>query len=1615
MKTALAKVLRAVVAPFVLTTWALTPVWADDTEIFFGGAGGVDASPNVLFIIDTSGSMGARPAGAPRNSDSKIDIVKDALSQMITQVNDVNIGLMRFSNAGGPVLYPVTYIDKVTGEIANEPVEVVTTATEDASENRATAVVVLDEAEISIGTGIVETGGSGSGSGSNIYRQSITSDLDDAVQQWDGDKARDQLAEAALCFGGEIRSKGRGDDCRKFNEDSSEEEDRFALMGFVFPDVEIPKNATVADARLLVTVDQAEERDFRTRVYAEAPNARDYQRGPEIAERRRLSPRVDWRMDSRRDGRWREPAKGEELESPNLAALVQAAVDHPNWGSTSGDLGFVLELDIDEVSEKALREIRYFGQNGRDGDEAELYIRWDGPAVETNANHLVGIKFNRVDIPRGVDLSSASLVLTPSSDAEFASSITVALENSDAPASFTAANGNVSARLAGASETTLNLSADDWERNEPIALDIRSLLQSRVNDPEWCGGDSLTLLVSSEAAARFFHATEGGGSVAPRLQAQYDPASVIPGGTCRQVAVSKQITAAEDDGETRGKSISSDDEIELRSKRAGVFRFRDFPMPTSAVVKEAYLTLEAEDDEDDRVEFTISIENVGNSNAFDSDGIDDRNFVGGVTWNVTEEWSEDRTYQSPDLKPLIDRVLARGWRRNNALSLLVSHESGSKRVVKTYEDNPLSAATLRVVFEDDGSYGAGSVRDELLKKVGNLSAAGNTPIQDTLYEAYQYYTGQNVVWGKFRGGHDQFGNRLTSGAGRFGPFSYTRTSIKESIRPETFGGNVLPRGCPSPDSSDSDCERDNGRGQPAGEYLAGNPVYQSPINDQCQANSHIVFLTDGEANDPHSAQLIKQVLGVGECGSSNSSSRECVVELAKHMQTVDMSDLPNMQKVTTHMVGFDFDSPWLEEIAAAGGGEYKTAGDLNSLVTEFRAILASVLKTNTSFVAPVSAINQFNRLSNLNDVYFAVFRPDSVPHWTGNLKRYRLGRLGGNDNALLDANGRNAVDPATGFFETTARSYWSATADGAEVELGGANANLPSFNELAATSRQLFTDISGNGLSASGNRIAVANSALSDTLLGVPRGERDSLIEWIRGKDVDDEDNDGVTNEFRHVIADPLHSRPVAVNYGAGATPDVTLFFGTNAGFLHAINGQTGEEQFSYLPRELLSLQADLRANDPSNDHFYGLDGSPAVWTNDGNSAGIRPGDPSDFARLYIGQRRGGRNYYALDVTDRSNPKLMWKIRGGTGDFAELGQTWGRPIPGKINVDGRDRDVLFLSGGHDSRKDGTTTKTTDSIGRAVYIVDALTGALIWSGGPTGGFTTTFPRMQYSMPAGLTVIDVDADGYDDAFYIGDTGGQVWRFDIDQGNAGANLVTGGVIADLALGGGRANNRRFYHSPDVALIRMGEELKLAISIGSGERPSPLSEGTNDKFFVIFQDTVYGAPASYETLYLGDDPATATVETSSFYDATDNLLQTGTTAEIEAEKSLLANSQGWFIDLERPGEKVLSTPLTFRNTVTFTTYEPRNEAGSCVAKAGTSRIYQVSLFDATAVNVWGDTGEDPDPQREYVLDTPSIVDEPVIICTEQGCELFAGPEQPPIDTLGGSNIVRASWRQEE
>ena len=316
------------------------------------------------------------------------------------------------------------------------------------------------------------------------------------------------------------------------------------------------------------------------------------------------------------------------------------------------------------------------------------------------------------------------------------------------------------------------------------------------------------------------------------------------------------------------------------------------------------------------------------------------------------------------------------------------------------------------------------------------------------------------------------------------------------------------------------------------------------------------------------------------------------------------------------------------------------------------------------------------------------------------------------------------------------------------------------------------------------------------------------LIEWTAGHDSKDEDADGDYGEYREHMGDPMHSQPLALTYGTTSGTKSIIYIGTNEGYLHAVDNLTGLEQFAFVPPDLLPNMRKFFDNESQARRIYGLDGSISTWIDDTNGNGVIDGN--ETALLYVGMRRGGSNYYVLDISDYENPTLAYVIRGGTntvdsdpqtadGDYLELSQTWSRVVKTKIRDGGTIKDVIMFSGGYDPNQDpGDTSDTADEtntefgadgsrsidgVGRAIFIADAATGELIWK---TSLADPDFSQMQYSIPSDLRVIDINSDGLADQIYFGDMGGQVWRMDIDNrqdtSDSLSTRLSAGVIAEL-----------------------------------------------------------------------------------------------------------------------------------------------------------------------------------------------------------------------------------------
>jgi type IV pilus assembly protein PilY1 len=859
---------------------------------------------------------------------------------------------------------------------------------------------------------------------------------------------------------------------------------------------------------------------------------------------------------------------------------------------------------------------------------------------------------------------------------------------------------------------------------------------------------------------------------------------------------------------------------------------------------------------------------------------------------------------------------------------------------------------------------AGTNRADLLNIIAGYNADGCTPLSETLYEALQYMQGGNVFFGN--------DSRVSPDPGDEFP------SVPESRQ------------------------------------AADTNMYESPMDISCQKN-FIVYLTDGLPTADESAD--DEIIALPDFSTTVAADCDgtgygrCLDDLAEYMYETDLQPtMPGNQNVPSYWIGFGPEvtgSALLQTAANRGGGQFYSADNTVGLAAVLTSIVNEILTTNTTFTAPSVSVNAFNRTQTLADLYVSVFRPEIAYRWPGNVKKYMV-----TDGEIVDADGNPAVDPNTGFFADGARSIWSGSADGAEVQEGGAAKRQP----IDPATRNVYTNIDSttSDLTATTNRLLVTNLLISDSVLGVGavgQPARADLIEWARGRDVQDEDLDLDVVEARQDMGDPLHAKPAVVIYGGTqSSPDITdavVYSPTNDGMLHAIDAETGDELWSFMPQDVLDNILPLYLSTATSSKHYALDADVRALKYDVDQNGIvEPGD-GDRVILYFGQRRGGGNYFAVEVTDRDQPEHLFTI--GATQLANLGQTWSTPAITRVDISGASQNsqklVLIFAGGYDDTQDGYTYKT-DSVGNGIYMVDALTGALLWRASRTGA-NLNLAALRHSIPSNVAVFDLNNDTYADRMYVGDMGGLVFRFDIYSGNAVSSLVTGGVIANLGAYSYTAPqplavSRRLYNTPDVALMkRRGKSTFFNIALGSGYRGHPLDDRTEDRFYAIRDYLPFTklTQAQYDAL--------TPITDADLVDITDDPTPT-----------LADDVPGWRLELRLPsgwvGEKVLAESRTFNNNIFFPTYLPNEAAAAnqCTPAAGRNRVYVISAHDGAPVieqdGVISDSDNDGDndltvEDRYSDLAQSGIAPETVMLFPGGG----AGED--PVVCLNGAEVLEA------
>lgn len=587
-------------------------------------------------------------------------------------------------------------------------------------------------------------------------------------------------------------------------------------------------------------------------------------------------------------------------------------------------------------------------------------------------------------------------------------------------------------------------------------------------------------------------------------------------------------------------------------------------------------------------------------------------------------------------------------------------------------------------------------------------------------------------------------------------------------------------------------------------------------------------------------------------------------------------------------------------LAVAGGTKIPLyASNEQELLAALTDAIKQIISSTLTFTSPAVTAE----ITKDNFLYQSTFSYATNKQWEGNLKRYKLN-----------------ADSSIGGLE------WDAA---------------DKLNNKSASSRNLWTV----GLSASNiNNFTTSNRSelknLFQSSLVSSDSQVDNLINFVRGIDTYDQNNNSNTSEARHKLADIYHSQisivgppdgSVAYNstyedayyrsvnsysnfQSINGSRQEIILAGANGGMLHAFNSTTGEELWGFIPPSMLNKLPKIISSTPNvTNAIYGVDGSPVVKD-------IYYGGSWKTIAL-TGLGRGGNSYFALNITNPNSPSHLFTIENDdigkvvnfwdssgvkntylqnfgsvsdtTKDYSKLGETWSTPKIIRMKISGNDKWVAVFGGGYNGG-------VNPNLGSVVYVMDLENGNVVKKIDITDKSNT----IANSVPSDLIV--VTANGTTKAQY---NGGMVYVPDLEGKITKINLTDTGTLyqtTQLFDSESSTTNGRYIYTGGETTI-YNNDLWLYFGTGDTQKIQDQVSGTENRLYGI-KDKNF--------------PNFTSISTPETIASCKN-----TTTQTSCPTS---TNLGWYINLPNY-QKLTAQPTIKGSAVYFPVYEPTTGTNIC------------------------------------------------------------------------------------
>lgn len=740
-----------------------------------------------------------------------------------------------------------------------------------------------------------------------------------------------------------------------------------------------------------------------------------------------------------------------------------------------------------------------------------------------------------------------------------------------------------------------------------------------------------------------------------------------------------------------------------------------------------------------------------------------------------------------------------------------------------------------------------------------------------------------------------------------------------------------------------------GTNNPAQENTGNLSAYSLPIDCATNEASCCKFWSLGETGSPGVGQLKSAASACYPSGVTSS----CFEEISGTSADATYCSTEDTFKAGSNDPGY-----------LSLNGYAFLASNAQQLTAALKSAFSEITEMSYSFTA---ASIQAVRTADENYIYQASFTPiDYCPFWHGHLKRYSI-------CSADDVANEVAGCTVAGAIKTPAD--WDGGAVLSNTQTAAARKIYTLIENTLVEFKTDTTAITQAHLGAddADNRTMIINYFRDGEKLS------DDPLKYWRLGDIFHSSPRAITSPNpmfydRYDKSEPKAFEQFQEEYIRKSTPGDgeyrrIIMLGANDGQLHAFRagelGQGGgEEVWSFIPpNQLRRLKLIAHTSHPTAQlRQYFVDGPTSaadIWVQKTAATDIynttktidewktimvsslgrggittlwssSTGCDSGFSADYSADYNNYCGYYAFDVTDTNlnTPGFLWRIGANAGLSSShgpyLAQPWSKMFIGRVRLTQTvgeekisvEKWVGLIGGGYSGC--GKVGGQCDTRGKGFFVIDLADGSILWS------YTNADnSALEWDLLAEPVAVDHDSDGFMDTAYIGDVGGNIWRFNFCkkiQGESNDGCVVNNWSGSMLFNNESASGiRPIYTAVDVSIDYEGN---LWIYAGTGDVTNPTAPNAQERIYAI-RDSGRDSEVTYAI--------------ADLY----NLGETSTFTDQQSE-----THDGWYIQLPKH-EKILAEPTVYEGRVYYTSYMPTTgQGGDPCNAAGEAFVYSLDFI---------------------------------------------------------------------